>query len=84
MEHATKLIPVGEPDYLSINDLATSIRQDSDKQEPILREVELSAQIAILDKLGSTGLVHIPLVIYGALLVERDRVAVLADQASKV
>lgn len=75
--------PANEPAYLSINDLVKSIRADSDNQEPILRELELSAMLKLLNQLASTGLVRIPAIIHGAVMAERDRVAILADMAAK-
>lgn len=65
--------------HISLNDLATQVRQDSDNQDPILRELELNAQLRICDLLANTGIVRIPAIAYGAILAERDRVSILAD-----
>jgi hypothetical protein len=72
--NASQMIPREEPKYLSVNDLVAAIAQDSQaSDEPALREAELNAQIRIIDLLSQTGLVRIPGIVYGALLVERDR-----------
>jgi hypothetical protein len=81
---ASQLIPREEPKYLSLNELATSIRQDSDNQDPILREIELTAMLKLLQQLSDTGLTRIPAIVHGAVLAEKERVAILADKASKV
>jgi hypothetical protein len=81
--NASQLIPREEPKYLCPTDLVRSIRQDSDSQDPILREIELAAMLKLLEQLTETGLVRIPAIVHGAVLVEKERVAVLADQAEK-
>jgi hypothetical protein len=73
-----------EPVYLSINDLVKSIRQDSEDQDPVLRELELAAMLKLLDHLSQTGVMRIPAIVHGAVLAEKERVAILAERATKV
>lgn len=77
-----KAIETKKPEFLCLNDLVKGIREDSNKQEPLIRELELAAMLKLLDQLSATGIVRIPAIVHGAVMAERDRVAILADSAS--
>jgi hypothetical protein len=70
-----------DEEHISIPDVASIVRKESEDQDPILREIELTAMLRMCDLLSQTGVVRIPAIIYGSVLAERDRVAILADQA---
>jgi hypothetical protein len=65
--------------HMSITGVASQVRQDSENQDPILRELELNAMLRLCDLLSRTGIIRIPAIIVGAVMAERDRVSILAD-----
>ena len=69
-----------ESKHLSITDVARQVREDSNHQDPVLREIELNAMLRILDLMAQTGIVRIPAIIHGCILSELDRVSALADK----
>lgn len=64
-------------DHLSINEVVTAISKDSQAQDPMLREYELTGAMRVCDLLSRTGLVRIPAIVYGALQSEHDRIAAI-------
>jgi hypothetical protein len=70
-----------EQQHISLSEVGRQIRKDSDSQEPILREIELNAMLRLCDLMSRTGMIRIPAIVAGAVMAERDRIAILADQA---
>lgn len=64
-----------DEDHLSINEVISLIGKDSQSQDPMLREYELTGALRICDLLSRTGLVRIPAIVYGALQSEQERIA---------
>ena len=74
---------VQESKHISITDVARQVRADSEHQDPVLRELELNAMLRICDLMSQTGVIRIPAIVHGCILAERDRVAILVNQATK-
>jgi hypothetical protein len=70
-----------EQQHISLSEVGRQIRKDSDSQEPILREIELNAMLRLCDLMSRTGMIRVPAIVAGAVMAERDRIAILADQA---
>jgi hypothetical protein len=70
-----------EQQHISLPEVGRQIRKDSDSQEPILREIELNAMLRLCDLMSRTGMIRVPAIVAGAVMAERDRIAILADQA---
>lgn len=71
-----------EESHISITDVARRVRADSENQDPLLRELELNAMLRLCDLMTQTGVIRIPAIIHGAILAERDRVSILANQGA--
>lgn len=71
-----------EPKHISLTDVVVQVRKDSDDQDPIIRELELNAMLRICGLMSQTGMIRIPAIIYGGVMAERDRIAILANQAN--
>lgn len=69
--------------HISINDVITTIGQDSEAADPMLREYELIGAMRVCDLLSNTGLVRIPAIVYGALQSEYDRIVALGNDLAE-
>jgi hypothetical protein len=78
------VIAIEEKKHISITSVVETLRADSDTQEPVLREVELAAQIRLCELLSRTGMVRIPGIVYGALKAELDRVVAVGNETAGV